>query len=133
MAGDDGCPALQVGQPLDGAPAHEDDVEEPASEVLVGVVEVGADELGAAGQADLVGQSPRQGHRLVRQVEAHDVRAVARPAQGVEAEVALEVQQGRALVHERPELVQLQRQQRRGAGSETLDIVERALLVHPCP
>ena len=99
VPGDDAGPALEVGQPLDGAPAHEDDVEAAAAEVGVGVVEVGADELGAAGQADLVGQAPRQRDGLVAEVEADDLGAEARPAERVEAEVALQVQQGRALVH----------------------------------
>ena len=66
--------------------------------MCVGVVEVGADELGAAGQADLVGQAPRQRDRLVAEVEAHDARTQARPAQRVEPEVALQVKQGRALM-----------------------------------
>ena len=113
MTGDDARPALEVGQPLDGAPAHEDDVEEPVAEVRVGVVEVGADELGAAGQADFVGQAPRQRDRLVAEVEADDLGAEARPAERVEAEVALQVQQRRALVDEGPELLALERPERR--------------------
>ena len=122
-------PALEVGQPLDGAPAHEDHVEQAVAEVRVGVVEVGADELGAAGQADFVGQAPRQRDRLVAEVQTDDLGAEARPAQRVEAEVALQVQQRRALAHERSELLALERPQRRRAGLEALDVVERALLV----
>ena len=115
VPGDDPGPALEVGQPLDGAPAHEDDVEAAVAEVLVGIVEVGADELGAAGQADLVGQAARQRDRLVAEVQADDLGAEARPAQRVEAEVALQVQQRRALTHEESQLLELERPERRAS------------------
>ena len=43
--------------------------------------------------------------------------------------MALQVEQRRALVDERAELLELERPQRRGAGLEALHVVERALLV----
>jgi hypothetical protein len=80
--------------------------------VTAGVVDVGLDEAGAAGEADVVGQAPRQRDRLAREVDADDLGPAPRPAQRVEPEVALQVQQARALADVRPELLSLERPQR---------------------
>ena len=61
------------------------------------MVDVALNEGGARGEADLVGQRARRLDPLAGEVDAGDDGPAPCPAQSVETEVALQVQQGGAL------------------------------------
>lgn len=92
--GRDRRPAIEVGQPADRSDAREGDLEAAIAEGRDGVVHVGLDE----GRRDvrLVGQRPCLRDRRRREVETGDRRAASCPAQGVDAEVALEMDEAAA-------------------------------------
>jgi hypothetical protein len=112
-------PLAHVRQPADDAVRREDDVE-LAVEVPRQVVDVGADE--ARVDAQLGRQRFRLLDRRLGEVDAGDDGAlVARPAEGVDAEVALEVQE-RLATHV-AQLFQLDRLEPFRAGLEAGDVV----------
>ena len=67
----------------------EDDVELPL-ELLVQVIDVRADELSR--YSELGAEGPCQVDRILRKIDAGDLRASPGPREGVEAEMALKVE-----------------------------------------
>lgn len=97
-------PAGQVGEPDQRAEAGVGDVEGATAERAARVVDVGLHELGI--QARLRGDPAGGRDGLAREVEPGDPGAPPRPGQGVEAEVALEVDEVEPV--DRAELVHLE-------------------------
>lgn len=81
---------MQIREPAEDTIRREDDIK-LAVEGVGQIVEVGLDERG--GNAHLTRELTRIGDGLLREVDAGDRRAESRPAQGILAEVALEVKQ----------------------------------------
>ena len=127
---DDLGPALEVAEPDERAPGGEDDVE-GAGQLVRQARDVALHEGGAPGEADLGGERARRPDALAGEVDAGDDGAAARPAERVEAEVALQVQQRRALADQRAQLAQLDRAERGAARLEAGDVVQLRVHVQP--
>src|SRR5215204_5807739 len=85
------CPPSDVREPDDRASARVHDVEREASCGVYGLVNVRVHERGF--EPHIRGQAAGRLHGRGREVQARNVGATAGPAQGVDPEVALEVQQ----------------------------------------
>src|SRR5262249_39448164 len=118
--GDGAGPGLEAREPAHDTVGGEDDVEALAAEQARGVVDGSLHE--ASRNGELGGEGPRLGDGDVRQVEPGHPRSEARPAQGVLAEVALEVKQG--LAADVPHLLELDGLERALPRLERLEVVE---------
>src|SRR5690606_41983486 len=90
---DDARPLGDVGQPADRAPRGVDEVE-PAwiRQGVAGVVDVGVHEARAVPEPEFCGRAPRLLDRGHREVDADDLGAALREYEGVEPEMALQMQ-----------------------------------------
>ena len=93
--GDDLTPAPQIAQPGQHAIGAEDDLKLTAQPVRQ-VLNIGADK--GRRNAELATERLRQRNRAIGEIDASDKCAFARPGEGVEPEVALQMQQ-RATSH----------------------------------
>src|SRR5687767_9849942 len=114
------CPSSDVGEPDDRAPARVHDVERAAAGGAHGVIDIRVHERGF--QRHLLCQPPGRLYGRGREVQARNAGAAAGPAQGVDPEVALEVQQ--LLASHVADLVYLERLQALLAALETGHVVE---------
>src|SRR2546430_9255806 len=83
-------PSVEVRQPTEHAAGRVHDVE-LSVEIVREVIDVGLNETRT--QADILREGAGLGDRRGGEIDAGDARAQAGPAQGVEAEVALQVKQ----------------------------------------
>jgi hypothetical protein len=97
------CPAPDVGQPVDGAPGHEHEVERAGlGDGCWRIVQIRLDEPRTLGQPQLRCQPSGSGDRGSGEIEADDPRPALRQDQSVAAKVALQMQD--AAVRDPPEL-----------------------------
>ena len=120
---DDGGPAFDVGEPHQRAPAHEDEVEAGGGvDGAHSIVEVGLDEAGAPGEAEVARQVAGGADRGGGEVQAGDAGAVAREDEAVVAEMALQVEHVEA--GDGAELLALDRIELGGSGAQGGHVIE---------